>query len=203
MDWIFDNLQIIAIVAAGIATILSRARQARQEREIEENMPPPIEVDPDEQLRRIREEVMRRRAEREGQPPVLPVDEPHPPLLQDDVPQDPEQRRAPETPVFRPEAAPATPPPIPVQRDREEEVLERQRILSEKLQELRRAREAATGAAKAFALGGTPSRTGKSASLTGAGLPFSPTALAADLRNPSELRRAIVLTQVLGRPKGA
>ncbi|MDX2186590.1 MAG: hypothetical protein SFV32_06635 [Opitutaceae bacterium] len=198
MDWIFDNLQIIAIVAAGIATIISRARQARQERDVVENMPPPIEVDPDAELRRIREEVARRRAEREGRP-VPPVsDEAPPPLLHDDQEERPVFEQ-PVPPFVREERPQVVPPPIPVQRDREEEVLERQRELTEKLRELREARESAVRAAKAASASSTDAIYAQQPSRP-PGLPFSPALLARDLRNPAELRRAIVMQEILARP---
>jgi type IV secretory pathway VirB10-like protein len=213
VDWIFDNMQIVVVIAAAIATLVTRSKQAREDRDAAENLPPAIPVDPDFELRRIREEVMRRRAEREGRPVPTPASSPQPeappPLLHDDTASDDdhpmrreENEWQPEQP--RPVVVATAPPSVPMaHEEREEEVLERQRVLAEKLRELRAARDAASVTAKAFAVEASPLTTHPTPQSRLPGLPFHPATLAADLRRPSELRRAIVFSEILGRPKGA
>ncbi|WP_404425266.1 hypothetical protein [Nibricoccus sp. IMCC34717] len=208
MHWLFDNLQIVVVIAAAIATLITRAKQARDDRDVAENMPPAIPVDPDAELRRIREEVMRRRAEREGHPPVMPPQEQAPPpLLHDDTATDDDHPMRRDETEWQPQAprpvvVATAPPPMPAREEREEDVLDRQRVLAEKLRELRAARDAASVTATAFAVSASPLTTHPAPQAPSLGLPFHPAALAADLRRSSEIRRAIVMAEVLGRPKG-
>lgn len=193
MDWIRDHLQIIVIVAAGIASLLSRRKKAQDERELEESLPPQVPVEGDENLRRVREEIARKRAEREGRETAEgSMPRPFsPPVDQDREP-------APGLDEWA-EPAPAPVPEHRVAREAEaaEAVLARQRELQERLEALRREREATLALARSKA---EASPYGQSASASVATTHRAGTLLK-DLRSPAAARRAIIELEVFGRPK--
>jgi hypothetical protein len=221
MQWVFDNIQIIIIVAAVIASWLNNLRKTpgggpapgRQFDDDGEPSAPPTEAD--DLTRRIQEEIRRKIAERRGEtaPDAAPPFQPEP------------------APPLHAEPSATEPPPVPVgptasPRTGETEWDVRQRQLREELQ--RQAAERAAMAAppelpasteltedeedalarqralaeRLAALEQARQRaTATAAGLTGVG----PAArgvrnLRGDLRDPVALRRAIVLNELLGPP---
>ncbi len=217
MDWIWDNFQLILVVAGAIAVWLNNRRreQAGKPADYDEDgrpdnrtpRPGPLSRDdthPDEaeRVRRIQEEIRRKIAERRGQsaPPPMPA-----PVL----PMNPlrpvfrEQPPAP-APVQRP-----APPPMPVVREvatvyDDEAALERQRRLAEQLAELEARRREVRQTAVTLAEAGPVSAVSASArERTQTIFPHVQAGvhgLAAELRNPKALRRAMVLREVLDPP---
>jgi len=212
MAWILDHLQIIIAVAAAIAYwINQRAREkAGQEADydedgIPENRPVSRELSPanrdgtdpdqEERARRIREEIQRKIAERRGRAPgSAPAEPPSVPRLD------------PFRPVFQEESRPAPPPLRPPEPATPRETvaayddsaaLERQRRLAEQMEALEeRRREARRVAAQALSGEAAPA-VGVSSSRTSA---LGTRGVAAELRDPRALRRAMVLREVLAAP---
>jgi hypothetical protein len=213
MEWIFDNLQIIIVVAGAIAYWLNqRAREkAGQEADydqdgIPENRPLRREIEPrtldggaseqEERARRIREEIQRKIAERRGQaaPPPMPA-----PVFEEREVVFREETSFP--PPLRPVEVP---PPMPtrevVTAYVDTEALERQRRLAEQLEQLEaQRREARRAAVQVRAEGRTPGAT-PTATAAGRGAALGVRGVGAELRDPRALRRAIVLREVLGAP---
>ena len=233
MDWIWDNLQLIIVVAGAIAVWLNKSRLEKNgepadfdDDGIPDNRTPPRaearELTPasrdgsdpaqDERRRQIQEEIRRKKAERRGQgaPPSMPA----PPVLPPFNPVRPVFREQPAEPVrpARSFEAPPPPPPLPVPAAREvsaydeEAALERQRRMTEQLAELEAARRQARRDAQTLAeTGGQPQSV--SVGSVGSGGRDKVVAassgmrgLAADLRDPKALRRAMVLREVLDAP---
>ncbi len=212
MKWIFENLQLILVIAGAIAYWLNqRAREKAGEDAdydgdgVPENRPARRELspanrdgtDPDEEerARRIREEIRRKIAERRGQ--AAPAPEAPPPLPRFD----------PFRPVFQEDAAPVPPPLRPSEPDAVREVvaaqedvsaLERQRRLAEQLEQLeaqrREARRQAARMQEERERGVSPAPAARA--LGGLGT----RGVAAELRDPLALRRAFVLREVLSAP---
>ncbi len=211
MDWIFENLNIIIVVAGAIAYWLNqRAREKAGEeadydgdgiperparRDLEPRTLDNGESEQEERARRIREEIQRKIAERRGQPVPPPM---------------PETAYAEREPVFREEMAPfppplrpeRVPPPLPtrevVSAYVDTEALERQRRLSEQMEQLEAQRREARRLAAASVHGNTrPAAAGASA---GGGAALGSRRVAAELRDPRAVRRAIVMREVLGPP---
>lgn len=212
MDWIFDHLQLIIVIAGAIAYwINQRAREkSGQEADydedgIPENRPTPLQraetrdggaFEQEERARRIREEIQRKIAERRGQavPPPMPA----PPRL------DPFRPVFQETPASVPpplrREAPAVPPPLrvePVDAYEDAEALERQRRMAEQLAQLEeQRREARRAAQRAFDSTEQQAATTQAAKAAGVGA----RRLSAELRDPRSLRRAFLLREVLDAP---
>ncbi len=149
MDWIFDNIQILIAIAAGIAFWLNKSREEReQRRQMEEE--PPAEWE-EEEFGPAETVIMER--------PVAPTIVIH-------------QR--------------GTPPPLPSSPSAE---ATRQQEMLERLKTLRAQRAAQATAKKA------PPRAKSPA----AGVPGG---LQSRLRDPAEIRRAIVMREILGPPVG-
>jgi len=90
---------------------------------------------------------------------------------------------------------PQTPPPIPAAALAAEAELKRQMQLQERLRELRETRAVTTGGAAATRTRTATRQTGQTAAVV-------PTSLRGVLRNRSEIRRAVILREVLGPPLG-
>ena len=214
MKWVFENLQLILVVAGAIAYWLNqRAREKAGEEAdydgdgVPENRPVRRELtpanrdgsDPDqeERARQIREEIRRKIAERRGQ--AAPAPEAPPPLPRFD----------PFRPVFQEDAAPVSPPLRPAEPETVREVvvvqadssaLERQRQLAEQLEQLEaQRREARRQAARLQEERALVASVDRSASLP-AGAGIGSRSVAAELRDPRALRRAFVLREVLSEP---
>lgn len=215
MEWIFDNLQLIIVIAGAIAYwINQRAREKagqdadydqdgiperraeRREETRDLQAPPPREsfdTEHEERARRIREEIQRRIAERSGRgaPPPMPAPprlDPFQPVFQEDY--------APPAPPA-PSAPPPLPAPVTVADYDDSAALERQRKLAEQLEQLGEQRRAARREAQsAFDSTEQQAATSQTAKAAGVGARL----LSAELRDPRTLRRAVVLREVLGPP---
>jgi hypothetical protein len=216
MKWVFENLQLILVIAGAIAYWLNqRAREKAGEDAdydgdgLPENRPARRELtpanrdgsDPDqeERARQIREEIRRKIAERRGQ--VAPAPEAPPPLPRFD----------PFRPVFQEDAAPVPPPLRPAEPETVREVvvvqadssaLERQRQLAEQLEQLEAQRREASRQAARLQEERDRARAhsaDRSASPP-AGAVLGSRSVAAELRDPRALRRAFVLREVLSAP---
>lgn len=201
MEWIFDHLQIVIAVAAAIAYWLNQRRQAQMgEGEEDGRTESPLRdfnADPEEaeRTRRIQEEIRRKIAERAGGGPIQvppPATEP-PPLFRTEtsaprpvaspLPQREFGRQVESTPMTQPPPFQATAAAI----------LERQRQLEEQMRQLEVDRKAARR--KAAAVAAQAATVVPTATTERGGL-------LADLRGADNLRRAIVLREVLGPPVG-
>lgn len=182
MDWLLDHIQFVIAFAAAFAWWLNKRRENAAS-EDEEDAPPPIAMDasPAEdaaRARRIQEEIRRKIAERRTLPPVAP-----PPVIMPDwtrsepVEMDPPMRAEPR---FDPAAA----------------ILEQQRQLEEKLRLIEDTRR------NAEALRAQVPLLKVILSVSAVGRRIPPNRLAANLHNKSDLRRAVVLREILGPPKG-
>ncbi len=198
MDWIFDNIIIIAIVGSVIAQWLKSKKEDGEE-------PGPqdrpgrkkIDVEQLERNRRLREEIRRKREERQqGNQAPVPHQSPRtledlerdiapqlPPVLREmmGIPDGPEPVRAPQ------------PPPVPDPNP----VFDRQQRMREEMEELeKKKREAQAMAKKAGVDGLQQSRRRRAARPE----EMSERDFLATLRNPRQARRAVVLREVLGKP---
>ncbi|HET7535696.1 MAG TPA: hypothetical protein VFJ90_04530 [Candidatus Didemnitutus sp.] len=202
MDWIFQHLWTLVIIAGVIVKVLQAIRGQKSGGTTQHNEPPqPKEYefeDPElaERTRKIREEIQRKIEERRGQHmrPSAPVAETEPPRI---GPQD----RSPEAtqpPLTLPQVIREVLQPKPVvvsqtrmEEMREAEEAERQAALAEQLQEAERMQAAAQRRAafeEATADVGLRTRQATQASVL------------EDLRDPAALRRAFILREVLGPP---
>lgn len=192
MQWVFEHIQIIIAVAAAIAYALNRGKG-----EAEEQPLPPGEAEDAERARQIREEIRRKIAERrEGGAPA-PVPErtqsagEAPPLLRRSEVPPIDTFGGPRTSA-QTEQRPATPPPVPATSPHAmTAVLERQNQLAEQMRQLERNREMQKRRAAEVAAAAEPAP----AAAFAAGGP-----LVRDLRGAKNLRRAMVLREVLGAP---
>jgi Flp pilus assembly protein TadB len=192
MNWIFEHLQLIILVGGSIAYWLNQRRKAKEEQEAmrelesQKTQAPVPAHDEDERVRRIQEEIRRKILERAGgsvmtapTPPPIPV---APQPIQREQPQ-------PVVDVYKEESA------------REEAavaadmaMLERQQMLAAKLRELQEQRRAHDRPSDVFAEKTALAMAASGTAVTGSVL--------ADLRNPTSIRRAIILREVLGTPVG-
>lgn len=154
MDWIFENLQFLIAVGAGIAYWINKVREDREARRMED--------DENTEATDWDYEAYDPEPEEE-EPEMIPVPAPMPRIVI-------HQR---------------IPPPLPPQAD---PVADRQREMMERLKTLRAERAAA-------AQKGAPRTTRTTASSGNAGL-------RSRLRDKNEIRRAIVLREILGPPAG-
>lgn len=192
MDWIFDNFRVIIIVGGAVAYWLNQRRKAKEEQEAmrelesQKTQSPVPAYDEDERVRRIQEEIRRKILERAGgsarsaqTPPPVPV---APQPVQREQPQSVEDVYQEES--ARDEAALAA----------DMAMLERQQMLATKLRELQEQRRQHDRPAEVFAEKTALAMAASGTAVTGSVL--------ADLRNPTSIRRAIILREVLGTPVG-
>ncbi|MFT3784020.1 MAG: hypothetical protein QM790_18565 [Nibricoccus sp.] len=198
MDWLGEHLRLIALVGSAIAYWYFQRKKAKEAEEASETgmseqpraeqSTPPTRIDDDsERVRRIQEEIRRKILERAGgqtprREPVPATPAVNPPPMPSPAKAEPD-----ETNAYRQE----------VQEERttsiDDALLERQRELAEKFRELEDKRRQVAGMAESF-------REKKS---------LPPTvsdgrnrSLIEGLRDPAEVRKAIVLREVLGTPVG-
>jgi hypothetical protein len=159
------------------------------------------DADQAERVRRIQEEIRRKIAERRGQVATAPVEEAAPAPR---FPSRPVFEEQPLPPVWNPLPArpPVLPPPLTPSTYEDSEALERQRRLDEQMEELETRRREARRAAQALAeSGGVPlSAHDASAGSHGAAVASNSRSIAAELRSPQALRRAMVMREILGPP---
>ncbi len=214
MAWLLDHIQIIIVVASAIAYWLNQRHREKQglpadydEDGKPENRPAQTAYDPAsmeaeeaERTRRLMEELRRKRAERSGEPlaPLAsePARLPKPPIVVA-----PARRFENPPPVFQDPLADMMkdiarrysqqPEPAPTGID--QEMLARQRELEEKVRQL----DAQKGAALKRA-----SEIRKTAALRAEYVPHSDLTggLVGSLRDPASLRKAILLSEILGKP---
>jgi len=222
MKWVLDNLQIILVVAGTIAYWLNQRRRDKAGEEadydgdgIPDNQSPRRKIDPNQpdpeeeaRARKIQEEIRRKIAERRGeslpQPPRLP-DTVSPPVV-------PVGRKV---PVPGPIEAPRPTYSNPLEEmlrklaDPQEEVAraraaaaeraarERQLQLEEQMRELEQMQRAEREKAAALRRS-VRTQTESKKSYSGS----AQRELVQDLRGARNLRRAVVLREVLGPPPG-
>ena len=207
MNWIFDNMQLVIVIASAFAWWLNQRREGS-----EEEKPPESTLEKDrehyEELRRrkkIQEDIRRKIAERRGE--TVPSDSaPSQPMRRDrPSPQStqPVEPAEPEIPPFLRELmgipepvreAPPEPPPMP----KFSPVSDRHSRMEAELRELEIKRK------EAEAMAANVRRSTKSkkrhTSATTQSDAMSDRAWLATLRNPKSARRAIVLREILGKP---
>lgn len=177
MDWVFDHLQLIIVIAGSVAWWLNQRKQAQAGDEA----PPPETSfdDPAERTRKIREEIQRRIAERARGYPTEQPTRPHvePPVVREVM---------------------VTPAPLAARRglshteaQRQAEILEEQAALAEKLREAELMKAAAQKRVRFEEA---------TADHSEAALSLSRSTVLDDLREPAALRRAFILREVLGPP---
>jgi hypothetical protein len=200
MDWILEHIKYVIVVAAVIASFVSKARRARSEDgpSVDASRPSAQgnsgEGNELERTKRIQEEIRRKIAERrasqrgEGGPPVFT-----PPPMVNSIP--PARRGHASFPRAEPPLPPAPEErsPAPSFNRAAEQERERQQQLAEQLRllELRRAQiQRETAEAAALANLGDAAKAAASSKIR------------EDLRNPGDLRRLVLLREVLGTPVG-
>jgi hypothetical protein len=175
MDFIFDNIYIIAVAAAALAQWWKSTQEAKQEREKEYRQEESLPQDYEEFV----EEAKRRQA-RPAVPPPLPPNSPRP---------QPSFERNPAPTLKRQQAGP---PAQPTQSHAAqyasavEAELARQAAISEQLRELKETRKRKTEAAE------TAKREGAAVAVSGS--------LRERLKHPTEIRNAFVLKEILDKP---
>ena len=188
MDWILDNIRLIVIVGGGIAYWLAQRRKAKEEAEAARTIvpaQPKVQMSDDgERTRRIQEEIRRKILERTGGAP-RPLQIP-PPLKAAPQPLQTSQTQA--------EAYSESQATEEASVAADQAMLVRQQQLAEKLRELQQQRREHDRPAEVFA-----EKTALAMSASGTSVLGSPLA---DLRNPTAVRRAIILREVLGTPVG-
>ena len=222
MSWVFEHFQIIIVAAGVIAYWINQKKreEAGNDADYDGDGVPEVRrgtvkggvrelvpasrdgssPDSDERVRRIQEEIRRKIAERRGQAalPSAPMAGPDavPPVLR-------ETNRTPPLPTLV--AAPAK-PSHPGDPDDYAATLARQRSLAEQLEKLeekrleaRRAFQAASVSSGA-AIEAHSAYAMSQANSVASGAGVGERRLAAELRDPRALRRAMVLREVLGAP---
>lgn len=209
---ILDHLDILIPIIAVLLWFLSRRREEGEERESDRPNSAPFEVEEDEaeareRTRRIQEEIRRRIAERQREDGG-PVAAPPPPAMRSDKPPSPRERvRQMPRPVsegnLRPPAASRTevPPIVTMAPDAGAAALAYQQRIAEQWQAIERTRREAERLRKAspYAVVASPLRRGEAEPSGTVGLRSQ---LMRDLRDPTSLKRAVLLREVLGAPKG-
>jgi len=189
MDWVFDHFQLIIAVGAAVAYWLNQRRKAKEEEEAARTVAPaqpnaPV-IDEAERIRRIQEEIRRKILERVGGV-TTPV--PTPPPL----------KAAPQSTMRRVQTAAEAYTESQAEEERlvvaDQAMLERQQQLAAKMRELKEQRREHDRPSEVFA-----EKTALAMSASGTAVRGS---LLADLREPTAVRRAIVLREVLGTPVG-
>jgi len=189
MDWVFDHFQLIVAVGAAVAYWLTQRRKAKEEEEAARTVAPsppnaPV-IDEAERIRRIQEEIRRKILERVGGV-TTPV--PTPPPL----------KAAPQLTMKRVQTAAEAYTESQAEEERlvvaDQAMLERQQQLAAKMRELKEQRREHDRPSEVFA-----EKTALAMSASGTAVRGS---LLADLREPTAVRRAIVLREVLGTPVG-
>jgi hypothetical protein len=199
MNWILDHLQIIIAVAAAIAYWLNQRQKEKsgQDADYDGDGIPDVQrrdfqSDPEEteRTRRIQDEIRRKIAERAGGGPIrVPSPAPEPPPL---FRPDQTAPRPVATPTFQreydreAEPAPAVPPAFMMSTAA---ILERQQDLEDQMRALEASRRSAQRKAAAVV-----AQTAADAPSPARG------ELLADLRSARNLRRAMLLREVLGPP---
>lgn len=210
MRWILDNIQVLIAIAGLIAYWVNqyyRHKQGAAGEGKDENPEPTydpseMEAEEAERTRRIMEEMRRKRAERSGgaqQPPLHQPARPEP-TAAPAAPVPPVRPLAAPPPVYRDpmsemmkELAKRLQPQVASEPEIDQQALARQRELEDKLQALEREKRETEARAKAL-----------SAAAVYAAAPAHEASADEDwlsaLRNPSGARKAILYSEVFGKP---
>lgn len=201
MDWLLDNLQILFVIAAGVAYWLNSMRQAKEEARQQRDEPP---HDPDEVFGPdfdFNEQPPPRQSEVFLPPPVAPPpygSAPPPPLPGQRSPSVGRERRD------FPAGSPTPQRPVSPHQARGQEnhnaELERQRSLEERIMSLRKNRDK-RGSGAAATQRSVVARRNASRGVSDE-VPISIDGIRSRLRSPREARRAIVLREILDTPVG-
>lgn len=191
MDWVFENIQIVIALAAALAYWLTNMKAAKEARQAEAEAEAAGRTEVDEDVFGPDFDF--------GQP-------------QDELPRRMESRPPPLV-----ELAPARPPQMPAIAQAAEAELARQRAMMERLRQFKDNREVMAGPVPTKARTARTARTAKSARIArvartvrtigsnaaaaAAASAKGPLGLHGSLRNRTELRKAIVLHEILGPPK--
>lgn len=203
MKWILQNLEVVIVIlifASQVLRALLKARRTEAKRET------PGDLDAERRVREVQEEIRRqiasrrREAEAAEPPPLAHPSEARPPVPRPQTTQMPEpfggplgrmleelQRRA---------QQPTSPPPPLVQKVNTAE-LERQQRLADELRAAEETRLLAQRRAAHLAAERAAEAESETALRTA-----THDRLLDDLRNPQNLRRAVVLREILGTPVG-
>ena len=201
MNWILEHLQLVLAIAGAFAFWLKQRSEAKSPgKETARPVQPATmeEADDAERARKIREEIMRKIAERRGEvakpQPAARQEEPKtfkfPPLVRPHAPVD--TFGGPSRPVIlRPEPAKAAPPVLVAKGESHEAVLARQERLAGQMRELeeKRAltlRRATVEAEVKREADGVWHRAASN--------------VREELRDPRALRHAMILREILGKP---
>lgn len=189
MQWILEHLQVLFIVGGAVAYWLNQRRLAREKLEMEQELErEPTADEMDERRRRIQEEIRRRIAERQGR---TLEDEP-PPLVREAMPPPlPETPLAP-SPRTVPVSVEDTPGAAELAR-----VMDEQRRYAEALDRLELAERSRTAAPAPMTMAAYALPAADAAERSRRHT--SPWAEA--LHERAALRRAFVLSEILGAPK--
>ncbi len=202
MNWIFDNMQLVIVIASAFAWWLNKRRE---DAALDEQTPPTKRSNEDyaevERRRKIQEEIRRKIAERRGEvAPASPQDRsrPSPQSTQPVEPEEPDippfLRELMGMPERRPVAPPVEPPPMPTTSPGFDRQAEMQAELC-KLEEKKKEAEAMSANFRAASSRSGPRKRRPSATSGDSGRD-----LLATLRDSKSARRAIVLREILDKP---
>lgn len=176
MDWIFDHFQIVVLVLIGIGSMLKSAWEAKKRRELENA----TDYDPVDHVPIEEDQSYRKGGPRPMVPPPLPA-EATPPEL-------PRRRRAPKAPAVEYVAS-----------EEAAAILRQQQDLADHFRQLREAKDRV----RTSTSGGAAATRAR---VAGKGVPQAASAatpsLRRQLRDPGQLRRAVILREILGPPVG-
>lgn len=165
MDWIFDNFQIVVLIAVVIGSLVKRILEAKTaEKEARDQMDEGDVFEPDEEW---------------APPQAAPRPSVPPPLV----------RQSPPPLVFQS-------PPRHSREHETEVILKRQQDMQERLRQIKESKTTTTGGASA-----TRARVAASQSNARALQPGK-IGIRQALRNSKEIRRAIIMREILGPPVG-
>lgn len=193
MDWLFDNFQVVIMVAAAIAYWLN----SRREQQDGEPGVDPFEAEAQfEEERRVQEEIRRKISDRQRglSTSVEERGEPYfeePPVVFQPVPPPPVERPRARTNEMR-EA-----------REEEAQVLDRQRVLAEQIEALgKQRREVARQASEQVWRRPANMKSEAGVRVVASGPAIRGSEVATAFKDRAALRRAFVMKEVLDRPVG-
>lgn len=202
MNWILEHLQLVLAIAGAFAFWLKQRKESKAENEPTRPTQPATvgEADDADRARKIREEILRKIAERRGETPPATVSRDEPPKRF----KVPTLVRPPHAPVdtfggpSRPavlrDEAPRNEPPVLVARgESQEAVLARQERLAQQMRDLEEKKILAQR--RAAELANVKRETDDARERAAS-------SVRRDLREPRALRHAMILREVLGTPVG-
>lgn len=197
LQWVLDNLFTVLIIAGVIAQLIQAVKGRKGgEEEPGPTVEPPKEFefeDPElaERTRRIREDIRRKIAQRQAGGAPEPEPGPEPEFAPEPAAYEEPPPVVREVAVERP--APAMVASSRMDAQRQAEILEQQAALMDQMRQLEETKAAALRRAAFEASTVSPAAAARTQARG---------ALIDDLRDPTALRRAFVLREVLGPPVG-